>query len=338
MFCENCGAKLEDNASFCTNCGAKIEIRPRQVQQPVVQPEVVPVPQQIQPEVVPVQPVQPQYNQIPQPQVQQPQQGQTYQQPVQPQYAQGYQHAQAPVQGKSGGKKGLVIGLVIALVVVIAGAIGAVAFFGNRSDKEDVAEVESRSEAEESTSEVEDEEIVDRDEGSDFPERSEVESDEEPEIIEEDEEPEEPEEAIHSYEVFIEDVSWYEARERAEAMGGYLACISSRDEEKEVISALKEAGLDYAWIGGRVYSVDGEAELEWVSGEDVTYTNWGSGQPSLEDDDGTIEDCLMLWRIGNPKKWSWNDQRSELADNSNETIAKMYQGKIGYVVEYESYQ
>lgn len=24
MFCENCGARLEDNAKFCSNCGTKV--------------------------------------------------------------------------------------------------------------------------------------------------------------------------------------------------------------------------------------------------------------------------------------------------------------------------
>ena len=77
MFCPNCGAMLNDNASFCTSCGAPIP----QQQAPQQQSPQQPVYQQ---------PAQQSYQQPVPPAYQQPVQ-QSYQQPYQQPYQQSYQ-------------------------------------------------------------------------------------------------------------------------------------------------------------------------------------------------------------------------------------------------------
>ncbi|MCR5673808.1 MAG: zinc-ribbon domain-containing protein [Lachnospiraceae bacterium] len=105
MFCENCGAKLEDDAKFCTECGTPIEYEEAsapapQAPQPVAQPQPAVRPQTVQ---------QPGYP------------------PVQPQ----------PMQPRTAQKKSPLIPILIAVGVVLVIAIGVGAFFilRGRSDK-----------------------------------------------------------------------------------------------------------------------------------------------------------------------------------------------------------
>lgn len=82
-----------------------------------------------------------------------------------------------------------------------------------------------------------------------------------------------------TYEVFEEGMTWTEAEEYCENLGGHLVVISSEEEQK-FVSGLLSSRLEYYWIGGQYYrNID---EWLWVTGEDFQYTNWAPGQP----DDG----------------------------------------------------
>lgn len=137
--------------------------------------------------------------------------------------------------------------------------------------------------------------------------------------------PEAPKE--HRYEIFKEDISWTEARDRCIEKGGYLVVINNQEELDKVISIAKAAGLSRIWIGGhRINDV-----IVWESGEDVSFfpAPWGTGdEPSYVDSyDGTKEDYLMLW---NNDGWQYNDSRNDpVAD-----YPKWYKGTIGFICEY----
>jgi len=93
-----------------------------------------------------------------------------------------------------------------------------------------------------------------------------------------------------------EQVSWEEATVLAEAQGGYLATITSSDENDFVISLLRDlafwtdpgsgGGIFRAagpWIGG--YQEAGSAEPDggwfWLTGEEVQDPgNWCDGEPN----------------------------------------------------------
>jgi tetratricopeptide (TPR) repeat protein len=68
-------------------------------------------------------------------------------------------------------------------------------------------------------------------------------------------------------------MTWSEAKQLADYMGGYLACIGSEDEEKFVASLCKRKT---AWLGG--YREKGQ--WKWLSGEPFGYENWA--QPNIE--------------------------------------------------------
>ena len=127
------------------------------------------------------------------------------------------------------------------------------------------------------------------------------------------------------YQLFIEDVSWQEARQRCLDKGGWLATVSNEDELEDVIMIAAEGGVDKVWLGcHRENNV-----LVWENNEQIDFYNWGNGEPSYVDGgDNVTEDCLLLWRFNN--KWVYNDSRN----NPVADYPAMYSGQIGYICEF----
>jgi hypothetical protein len=79
----------------------------------------------------------------------------------------------------------------------------------------------------------------------------------------------------HWYKVFIEAGSWHEKKARCEAMGGYLACIET-EEEQRFIAGL--ADNQYLSLGA---TDEGEEDTwVWVNGAVFDYACWMGGQPN----------------------------------------------------------
>lgn len=96
----------------------------------------------------------------------------------------------------------------------------------------------------------------------------------------------------HYYKIVMEfDNTWVDAKEKCEKAGGYLACITSLEEQ----SFIEKINTDYicGWIGG---TCSEKGQWYWISGEDFDYTNWEEGEPS-----GNGENCLAVW------PYVWND-------------------------------
>ncbi len=83
----------------------------------------------------------------------------------------------------------------------------------------------------------------------------------------------------HKYEIFNEGLTWREAKEACEAQGGHLVSIDSEEEQRFIEKLLADSELSESkdiWIG-TAEELDNYSE--WVTGEPVTYTNWGVPQP-----------------------------------------------------------
>ncbi len=132
------------------------------------------------------------------------------------------------------------------------------------------------------------------------------------------------------YEIIRSDVSWSQANEICISKGGHLATITSRDEMLELAGMCERAGVKYCWIGGYTSVRNGQAFGHWITGEPFDYTAWYPGEPSRNDEDGTPEFYLMLWKVEDV--WSWNDQRDDLLT----TGLTYFNGNIGYICEYEN--
>lgn len=141
------------------------------------------------------------------------------------------------------------------------------------------------------------------------------------------------EEDVHTsrYEIFKEALTWEEAAQKCEEMGGHLAAITSKDEMEQLIRMAEGNGLNYLWIGGYTsYDSSGNVFGHWVTGEEFSYSAWSEGEPSRKDADGTDEWYLMLWNVPELGGWSWNDQR-----NDPLPFAPAMEDTMGYICEFE---
>lgn len=136
-------------------------------------------------------------------------------------------------------------------------------------------------------------------------------------------EPEQPKES--TYQVFVEDISWTDARAKCEALGGHLVVISDETEFAKVVELARNSGANKFWIG--CHRVDGT--LVWETTDEVSYYPWASGEPSYFDGyDGVSENYVMLWYADG---WVYNDSRNDpVADYPG-----AYSGTIGYICEFE---
>ncbi len=95
-----------------------------------------------------------------------------------------------------------------------------------------------------------------------------------------------------------EDLTWHEARIRAEELGGHLATFTSEAEwlvMREQVG-LSDSQLVRAWIGATDEAQEGQ--WEWVTGEEFSYERWDSGEPN----GGSSENYACIWPDG-----TWND-------------------------------
>ncbi len=91
--------------------------------------------------------------------------------------------------------------------------------------------------------------------------------------------------------------SWEEAQVEAAEKGGNLVTINSAEEEAW-LQANYGINEDY-WIG--LNDVATEGQFEWVSGQDLNYTNWAAGEPN--NGAGFGEQDFVRMNFGSTNEW-----------------------------------
>ncbi|MCI4627245.1 MAG: hypothetical protein L3V56_14970 [Candidatus Magnetoovum sp. WYHC-5] len=106
----------------------------------------------------------------------------------------------------------------------------------------------------------------------------------------------------HTYMRIDEDVDWCTAKEYCEELGGYLATVTSEQENKFIYDNLvKSVHKEHScWLGGT--DEGSEGTWYWITGETWNYTSWDEGQP---DDARGAEDYLMYYSPYDD--YTWND-------------------------------
>lgn len=105
----------------------------------------------------------------------------------------------------------------------------------------------------------------------------------------------------HWYQRIDTQRSWAEAKTYCENLDGYLATITSAEENDFIYFDIDI--IDYeTWLGG--YQIidqgDPSGNWAWVTGEDWSYTNWDEYEPN--NFNGSLEDYLQIRTTG-----YWND-------------------------------
>lgn len=116
----------------------------------------------------------------------------------------------------------------------------------------------------------------------------------------------------HCYYRFDTPVTWKQAKEQCEQMGGHLVTVTSWTEQSILEDLIADGELEQYWIGAADEKMEGS--WTWVNGESFTYDAWNDGQP--DNYDGT-EDYAYISRYYGGK---WNDGADETED-------------VGYILE-----
>lgn len=133
----------------------------------------------------------------------------------------------------------------------------------------------------------------------------------------------------HAYKLYDTSMTWTEAKEQCEALGGHLATITSNDEQQFIVSMVSKGSKSAYWLGATNEQTAGQ--WEWVTGEPWNYTAWDAAnhQP---DNTSKAEFYLQIYNsptlYSNATPYKWNDQNNT---NSN------YKGVnvMGFICEWE---
>jgi hypothetical protein len=145
----------------------------------------------------------------------------------------------------------------------------------------------------------------------------------------------------HFYEVVYapDNITWTAASNAAVNAGGYLATITSSNENEFVFALLDDPqywhtnimnGVNGPWLGAHKPN----DEFVWITGEPFVYTNWSKHSPNGYWQ-GVKEDKLSYLYNGE-KVPTWNDQRNDPALWDDLTDPPVDVRIKSYVIEYDS--
>ena len=120
----------------------------------------------------------------------------------------------------------------------------------------------------------------------------------------------------------LEPSSWSDAEAAARALGGHLATIRNRDEDRWILDTFGEMDRENRdlWIG--LNDATREGQWEWSSGEPVDYENFDRKQPDNgieEENSGLNEDYVHVYGDRSPRRdGKWNDAKDVSQAEYNE--------------------
>ena len=118
--------------------------------------------------------------------------------------------------------------------------------------------------------------------------------------------------------------TWDEAQSNAVSIGGNLVSINDSDENNFLIKKLKDHSANRYFIGLKKTN----SNWGWISGESLSFTNWGPSEPSGDNGNGNwAEMCLEAEVDAQSDHWTftagqWNDI-SALTESTNHGIAEI---------------
>ena len=103
----------------------------------------------------------------------------------------------------------------------------------------------------------------------------------------------------HSYELYDDILTWQEAKEKCERLGGHLVTVNSK-EEQDVLTNLMNNGRRACYFKGSFLKND---KMAWITGENFAFTNWNTGEPNNYNGHENV--CVMY------KDGTWNDTNEQ---------------------------
>ena len=108
-----------------------------------------------------------------------------------------------------------------------------------------------------------------------------------------------------------------EAAQYCESKGGYLATLTSKEENDFVYSYITQQGCESAYFG--LSDAEREGSWEWINGEPFSYSNWYSGEPNSENSN---EDYALLYYKFTDGTWNDGDFGGSTVGGGNAFICE----------------
>ena len=134
------------------------------------------------------------------------------------------------------------------------------------------------------------------------------------------------------YYLMVENCTWDEAQQKAEDLGGELACIDTQEELETISSLVLES--EYTNIIFYVGAIRNNAgNMVWLDGNTIGDFVWFSGEPSTT---GATEDGRTVDENYGAVLYRSDEQSLRLMDVPNDMLdaAPSYNNIIGYIIEY----
>ena len=134
----------------------------------------------------------------------------------------------------------------------------------------------------------------------------------------------------HSYYLFNNGLTWEEAKNYCENLGGHLVVITNANEQATIQNLLTQNGTKNSyWLGG--YKND-SGDWEWITNETFSYDNWGRGQP---DNAYGLENRLMIY-CSTANSWALGDWNDLAADGTCNDEVFFGTKNFGFICEWDT--
>lgn len=137
--------------------------------------------------------------------------------------------------------------------------------------------------------------------------------------------------SIHEYQLFVEDITYTEAEQKCQNMGGHLVTVICKEEANIISGFLKDIKIDQSkvpfqiWMGCYI-SDDNVPQLPTNENPGVSY--WAPGELNRVDPvTGEVENYSIMFYDAVSDMWLWRDVVND--------ISSEYSGKIAYLCEWE---
>lgn len=140
----------------------------------------------------------------------------------------------------------------------------------------------------------------------------------------------------HTYKLYDTNLSWTDAKDYCEQLGGHLVTITSAEEQSVIENLLEEGEMHQYWIG--LSHPDGT--LRWVTNEPYSYSNWDPGEPNLcKRADGEEEYFIHIYNVSNPaingsERFRWNDMFNDNTFPGEENNFSLQY--VGFICEWDA--
>lgn len=133
----------------------------------------------------------------------------------------------------------------------------------------------------------------------------------------------------HKYVLYDQSITWTEAKEYCERLGGHLVTITSQEEQKFIERLMENGEKKQYWIGA---FLEGNV-CRWVTEEELIYTNWDVNEPNRSMQSGIQEQYIQIYNSGG-NRFSWNDM---FDDNTVQGVEHFFcLNNVGFICEFDS--